>query len=176
MVRNEFALRALTVVVVAGALLPTGARAQSARIRVSTGEAEALEARAAAVMEGGNGIGKAAQLFLRAAALRPETDPIAVGDLMVAANGFYVTGRPERARTVAVQAGERALAMGHVGEAAHSFLFAAIIANQQRDVAMRDVLIGRAHRLAASPLLSRTQRDVILAQFQPLVLMAEARK
>ncbi len=176
MSHRTITLGALGTMAVAGLLLPLSVHAQSARIHTAPTAAEALEARAARAMDGGHGIGRAADLLLRAAALRSEIDPTGVGDLMVAANGFYFTGRAERARTVATQAGERALAMGDVDGAAHAFLFAAIIANQQRDVAARDLLIGRADRLAASPLLSPAQRDVILAQFRPLVLVAGAEK
>ncbi len=173
MQRHVFVLRALGTLAVTSMLLPANAPAQSARDLTA---AVSLEARATAQTDVSKGLGRAADMLVQAAALRVPTDPIGVGDLAAAASGYYFSGKLARARAVSVQAGERALAIGDVDVAAHAFVFAAIIASQQRDEPGRDSLIARGNALAASPLLSQAQRLSILAQFRQPVLLAGPQK
>ncbi len=156
MIRHSGVFAALLV---AGCVVPSIVSAQ-------TTTPEKLEARAKAYLNSGRGVGKAAGLFAKASHFRSPTDPIGVGDMIAAASGYYYSGQPVKAREISEQAGERALAMGDVDRAAHAFLFAAIVANQQGDVEGRDELIARANGLAASPLLSPAQRYAIQAQFE----------
>lgn len=173
MQRHTFALCALATLAVTSVLPPAGARAQSA---VDPRAALALEARATSQLDVKRDLGRAADLLVKAATLRAATDPIGVGDLAAAASGYYLDGQLARARAIAVQAGERALAMGDVDGAAHAFLSAALIAHKQLDAAGRDSLSARAYRLAASPLLSQAQQASIRAQFQRTVLVAGTEK
>ncbi len=151
-------LGALTAVVVAGLVLPSLAVAQETP--------EVLEARAALNTNFPHGIAKAGQMLVKAAQLRAPDDPIAVSDLLAAASVLYQTGSVNQARTVAEQAGDRALAMGDVSSAARAFNMVALIANQQRDP-VRDKFIARAQLLASSPLLSTNEKRRIVSQFQP---------
>ncbi len=167
--RNTLMLRALGTLAVASLIVSGAARAQSA---VDPRAAAALEAKATSQLDVSRDLGKAADLFVKASALRPATDPIGVGDLTAAASGYYLGGMLTRSRIVSVQAGERALAMGDVEEAAHAFLYAALVAHKQADDAGRDSLIARAHRLAASPLLSQAQQASILSRFSRPVRVA----
>ncbi len=173
MQRNAFVVRALGTLAVTSMLLPGNARAQSVTDLTA---ATSLEARATGQIDIAKGLARAADMLMKAAALRAPTDPIGVGDLAAAASGYYFSGKLARARAVSVQAGERALAIGDVDVAAHAFVFAAIIANQQSDVPGRDSLIARGNALAASPLLSQAQRLSILAQFRQPVLLAGPQK
>ncbi len=159
-------LRALATVFVAGILIPTAGRAQT----VDPSAAQKLEQRVDQSFDVGQ-FAKMADLLVKAASLRAETDPLGVSDLVRAAGAYYSSGKPQRARETFVQAADRALAMGDVNNAASGYLRAAIIANQQRDPE-RDGLIAKANKLAASPLLTQGQREVILAQFQQTVQVA----
>jgi len=158
-------LSALATLVVAGMLNPTAGGAQT----VNPTEAERLEQRAASFHV--RDIVKVGSALLRAASLRCDTDPIGVTDLIRAGTAYYGGGNPERARATFVQAADRALAMGDVVQAADGYLRAAIIANQQGDLE-RDVLIAKANRLAASPLLSEAHRRLIVGQFKQPVEVA----
>ncbi len=161
-------LRALATVFVAGILIPTAGRAQT----VDLSAAQKLEQRVDQSFDIGQ-FGKMADLLVKAAARRSETDPLAVSDLFRAAGAYYTAGKPQRARETYVQAADRALAMGDVKQAANGYLRAAIIANEQRDPE-RDQLIAKANRLAASPLLSEGDRHLIVGQFvQPVQVATE---
>ncbi len=165
MSRNK-TLSTLAAIFVAGVLLPVAGHAQTTDLSA----AQKLEQQAETF-----NVGKfawAGDQLVKAASLRSETDPIGVSDLLRAAGGYYTAGKRTRARETYVQAADRALAMGDVRHAASGYLAAAIIANEQRDPE-RDVLIAKANRLAASPLLSEPHRRQILGQFRQPLQVAE---
>ncbi len=164
--RRNTILSALATLFVAGMLNPMVGRAQT----VNVGEAQRLEQKAVTFKIAD--IVKVAAGLVRAASLRSDTDPIGVTDLLAAGAAYYGGGKLDRARVAFVQAGDRALAMGDVVHAAQGYLHAAIIANEQRDPE-RDVLIAKANRLAASPLLSEPHRRQILGQFRQPLQVAE---
>ncbi len=164
--RRNTILSALATLFVAGMLNPMAGGAQT----VNVAEAERLEQKAVSFNLAD--FVKVANGLVRAASLRSDTDPLGVTDLLSAGNAYYVGGKLDRARVAFVQAGDRALAMGDVVHAAQGYLHAAIIANQQGDP-VRDVLIAKANRLAASPLLTEPHRRAILGQFKQPLQVAE---
>ncbi|HEX9107730.1 MAG TPA: hypothetical protein VF832_10890 [Longimicrobiales bacterium] len=162
MSRNT-SFRTFATLVVAGILVPVAGHGQS--------RPEAMESRAESLLAQRQDLHRGAKLLVQAAALRGETDPVGVSDLLFAAGAFYADGKRTQGRETYVQAAERALAMGDVPRAAIGYVRAALIANEQRDP-VRDELIHKANRLAASPFVSETQRQSILGQFekQPVVI------
>ncbi len=157
-------IRAFAALVVAGILVPVGGYAQTVR-------SQELESRAESLLAQRENLGQGAKLLVRAAALRGETDPVGVSDLLFAAGAYYASGKQTQGREIYVQAADRALAMGDVPRAAFGYVRAALIANEQR-LAVRDELIQKANRLAASPFVTEGQRQSILGQFekQPVVV------
>jgi len=164
--RRTNSFGALATIFIAGLLIPTAGRAQT----VDPSEAQRLEQKAVSFRI--DEFAKVADVLVKAASLRSETDPVGVADLLQAAMAYYGGGKPDRARQTFVQAADRALAMGDVVRAASGYLRAAIIANQQRDPE-RDALIAKANRLAASPLLTEPHRRAILGQFKQPIQVAE---
>ncbi len=160
-------LSALAAVVAATILLPRtgGAQAICSKSAPAPSPALALEARARPMMDQPKKWAEFAGLMAEAAQIRTLEDPRGVDDLIMAAAAYRWAGKRTAARTNYVAAGERALALGDVVRAADSFLCAAVIANEQKDLAAAWELKGRAERLAQSPLLTEGQRRLILGQF-----------
>ncbi len=164
MSRNQ-TLRALAAIFVAGVLFPVAGHAQT----TDPSAAQKLE-QAAQSFDVGR-FAWAGDQLVKAAALRSDTDSLGVSDLLQAAGAYRQAGKRARARGIYEQAAERALAMGDVRHAAAGYLAAAVIANEQRDPE-RDVLIAKANRLAASPLLTPGDRQLIVGQFKQPVQVA----
>ncbi len=154
-------------VIVAAGIVPSFARAQTSVKSAPPAPAfQKVEKQANMLLDQPRKWTQAAALYEQAAALRPAGDPTGVQDLVVAAGAYRWSGHKGMAREVYVQAGERALAMGDVDNAARCFLLAAVVANEQKNYAVANDLNARARLLASSPLLSAGQRRNILAQFE----------
>lgn len=164
---------ALAAVVAATILVPVTARAQIRTKSAPPAPALALERQASPMMDEPKQWPAMAELYVQAAQLRTADDPRGVDDLILAAAAYRWSGKRTPARTTFVAAGERALSLGDVVRAADAFLTAAVIANEQKDLAAAWQLKGRAERLAQSPLLTDGQRTLILGQFGGPVRYAE---
>jgi hypothetical protein len=130
----------------------------------STTEAARLEADALSLSESPADLGRAAELYRQAAALRPSGDPNAVRDLIQAARFSFYSGKRERAVRDFAAAAEIALRFGDVLGAAESFLDAAWVAQQVRDGTQALRYVGRARELSASPLLRETDRARLMTR------------
>ncbi len=165
---------ALTAVVAATVLFPgLGAAQIRGKSAPPPSPAIALENQARPMMDQPKKWAEMADLFLQAAQIRTADDPRGVDDLILAAGGYRWSGKRSPARAAYVAAGERALALGDVVRAADAFLTAALIANEQKDLAAAWQLKGHAERLAQSPLLTDGQRRLILGQFGATLQVAE---
>lgn len=156
--------------VIAAAPFTVSAQAGSPADRVA-----ALEAHANVLFQRTATWGEAAHQLELAAVLRGPDDARAVKDLMVAAGGYYYSRDRARARIAFVKAGESALALGDVEQAAHAFQRAALVAWEQKQTGVALGLKQRALRLAASPLLTAAQRGTIVRQFAVMQVAAEQR-
>jgi hypothetical protein len=130
----------------------------------STSEATRLEADALSLSESPTDLGRAAELFRQAAALRPAGDPVAMRDLIQAARYSFYSGKRERALKDFAAAAETALRFGDVLGAAESFLDAAWVAQQVRDGALALRYAVRAQELSASPLLNESDRTRLMSR------------
>jgi hypothetical protein len=167
MSRTSRTIKVLAVVVVTAAVVPSVASAQTYTKSAPAAPAfQTVEKQATTLLDQPRQWSRAAGLFEQAAALRAAEDPTGVQDLLVAAGAYRWSGHKRTARAVYVQAAERALAMGDVDTGARAFLLAAIVAQEQKDLAAAKELNGRARLLAASPLLTDGQRRLILGQFE----------
>ena len=91
----------------------------------------------------------------------------------MAAGGYYYSGDRTRARITFVKAGESALALGDIEQAAQAFQRAALVAwEQKKQVVIAVELKQRALRLATSPLLTAAQRSTILGLFSGMQVIA----
>ncbi len=161
-------LSALAAVVATTSLLPPGAAAQVLQKSApppAAAPALELESRARPWLDQPKQWLPLARLLEQAGRMRAADDPGAVDDLLVAAGAYRAVGKLDRARSIYVEAGERALALGDIVQAAHAFLRSAILASQQQDLATAWELRTRAERLAQSPLLPEVHRRRILMQF-----------
>ncbi len=103
-----------------------------------------------------------AQLLVRASALRPANDPLAVSEQFVAGQLFHNVGSLDRAQASFEGAARQALANGRVADAATAYVTAAIVA-KTRQRAQEAMELGRkAELLAHSPHLTRAECDGIL--------------
>jgi hypothetical protein len=130
----------------------------------STSEAARLEADALSLSESPSDLGKAADLFRQASALRPAGDPTAIKDLIQAARFSFYAGKRDRALKDFAAAAETALRFGDVLAAAESFLDAAWVAQQVSDGAQALRYAGRARELSASPMLREDDRARLLSR------------
>ena len=128
---------------------------------VSSAQADSLHDAAAALVEAGRWR-DAARLHRRSAALRSPEDGRGYECLKEAAALAYYTRDRSAAREDMARAAEHALARGELRAAALAYLDGAWIAQEQRN--RREVweLGHRAEMLAASPVLSASDRAVIL--------------
>ncbi len=170
-------LSALAMVVATTILLPRPGSGQASQTKraPAPSPALALESRARPMMDQPKMWSNMADLFAQAAQIRTADDPRGVDDLILAAAAYRWAGKQSPARATYIAAGERALGLGDVVRAADAFLSAALIANEQKDLAAAWQLKGRAERLAQSPLLTDGQRRLILGQFAAPVRYAQHR-
>jgi hypothetical protein len=143
--------------------LPPAARAQvldPIRVTERRVKADKLDADARAFEEKDwSQLKKAALLRERAAELRAVDDPIGTVSLYWAARDRYYSGQPKAARALMEAAGDRALVLGDVVNAATAYTEAAYISADIRDRKHARALASKARLLATSPMLSEAQRD-----------------
>jgi hypothetical protein len=128
---------------------------------VSTVKADSLR-EAAVDMRTAGRYRDAARLYRRSAEFRAAEDSLGSQCLTEAAALAYAAGDRSAARTDLAQAAERALARGDIRAAALSYLDAAWIAQEQEKPSKVWEFGHRAEILAASPLLSESDRGAIL--------------
>ena len=110
--------------------------------------------------------GDAARLYRRSAEFRAAEDPRGSQCLTEAAALAYAAGDRSGARSDMARAAERALARGDLRAAALAYLDAAWIAQEQEKPSQVWEFGHRAEILAASPLLSESDRGVILQRIE----------
>jgi hypothetical protein len=108
----------------------------------------------------------AARLHRRSAELRPADDPLGFRCLSDAAALAYATRDRTAARNDMADAAEQALARGDLRAAAHAYLDGAWIAQEQKNRRQVWELGHRAEMLAASPLLSASDRATIVRRIR----------
>jgi hypothetical protein len=150
------------IVLVTAAGLPSAAAAQyRLPTIVSTVKADSLQEVAFGLRSAGRWR-DAARLYRRSAELRAAEDPLGSQCLTEAAALAYAAGDRSAARSDMARAAERALARGDLKAAALAYLDAAWIAQEQEKPRQVWEFGHRAEILAASPLLSESDRGVIL--------------
>ena len=132
---------------------------------VSTVKADSLDA-AAAKLVAARRWRDAARLYRNSAEYRAVEDPVGFQCLTNAAALAYATGDHSAARTDMGSAAERALARGDLRAAALAYLDAAWIAQEQGKPSQVWEYGHRAEVLAASPLLSQSDRRSILQRIE----------
>jgi hypothetical protein len=162
-----FASRAsFALVLLATASLP-GAAAAQYRLPtiVSSVKADSLHEAAVQLTTAGR-YRDAARLYRRSAEFRAAEDPLGAQCLTKAAALAYASGDRSGARSDMARAAERALARGDIRSAALSYLDAAWIAQEQEKPGQVWEFGHRAEILATSPLLSESDRGVILRRIE----------
>ena len=162
-----FASRAsIALVLLATTGLPSAAAAQHRLPTiVSTVKADSLREVAVGLRTAGR-YRDAARLYRRSAEFRAAEDSVGVQCLTEAAALAYAAGDRSAARTDMARAAERALARGDLRAAALAYLDAAWIAQEQEKRGQVWEFGHRAEILAASPLLSESDRDRILRRIE----------
>ena len=107
---------------------------------------------------------KAAKLHERSAALRDESDPQAATCLRSAAFLRYYAGSRRASADLMEKAADRAAGIGDVARAADSYIDAAYIAQELKDVSRARELAHRAELLSNSPLITDVQRAALRAR------------
>jgi hypothetical protein len=154
------------MVLLATAGLPSAAAAQyRLPTIVSTVKADSLREVAVGLRSAGRWR-DAARLYRRSAEFRAAEDPLGSQCLTEAAALAYAAGDRSGARTDMARAAERALARGDLRAAALAYLDAAWIAQEQEKPGQVWEFGHRAEILAASPLLSESDRGVILQRIE----------
>lgn len=142
--------------------LPAVTRAQMLdpiRITDSRLKAEKLDSEALFIEQNDwSQLKKAARLRELSAELRAPEDPEGTVSLYWAARDRYYSGDPQAARVLMERAGDRALAMGDVLNAATAYTEAAYICADTKDGERMRTLAVKARLLANSPMLSENQR------------------
>ena len=129
------------------------------RVTAEADRAEQRAAEAAASATTSSHFIKAARLYERAAAARPESDPRNAESLRKAATLHYYSGDLRRSAVLMERSAQRSASIGDVVNAANTFIDAAIVANELREGERAVALGDRARMLMNSPLLSDTQRS-----------------
>jgi hypothetical protein len=132
---------------------------------VSSVKADSLHAAAVAMASTGR-YRDAARLYRRSAEFRAAEDSVGSRCLTEAAALAYAAGDRNGARGDLVDAADRSLARGDLSEAAQSYLDAAWIAQEQNKPSQVWEFGHRAEILAASPLLSESDRQAILRRIE----------
>jgi hypothetical protein len=154
------------MVLVAAAGLPSAAAAQyRLPTIISTVKADSLHEVAGEMRTAGR-YRDAARLYRRSAEFRAPEDSVGVRCLTDAAALAYAAGDRSGARTDMARAAERALARGDVRAAAQAYLDAAWIAQEQKKPGKVWEFGHRAEILAASPLLTESDRGAILQRIK----------
>jgi hypothetical protein len=158
-------------VTLAGVLLATvglpGAAPAQYRLPtlVSSVQADSLHDAALAMKRAGR-LRDAARLYRRSAELRPAEDPVGFQCLNEAAALAYAVGERSAARNDMAKAAEHALARGDLRAAAHAYLDAAWIAQEQKKPRQVWELGHRAEMLGHSPLLGESDRATIFQRIR----------
>ncbi len=162
-----FASRAsIAMVVLAAAGLPSAAAAQyRLPTIVSSVKADSLREVAVGFRAAGR-YRDAARMYRRSAEFRAVEDSLGVQCLTEAAALAYAAGDRSAARTDMAHAAERALARGDLRTAGLAYLDAAWIAQEQEKPSQVWEFGHRAQMLAASPLLSESDRSAILVRIE----------
>ena len=156
----------VALVLVAAAGLPSAAAAQyRLPTIVSSVKADSLREVAAGLREAGRWR-DAARVYRRSAEFRAADDSLGSQCLTEAAALAYATGDRSAARTDLAHAAERSLARGDLRAAALAYLDAAWIAQEQEKPGQVREFGHRAEILAASPLLSESDRGAILQRIE----------
>jgi len=141
--------------------LPVAARAQLETIRVTDSQVKAdkfdAEARSYEVNDWSQ-LRKAARLRELAAELRTAEDPLGTVSLYWAARDRYYSDDPKAARPLMEGAGDRAIAIGDVFNAATAYTEAAYICADIKDYDRMRTLATKARLLSNSPMLTDSQR------------------
>jgi hypothetical protein len=162
----SFASRASIAMLLATAGLP-GAAAAQYRLPTIVSSVKADSLQAAAVQLTTEGRWRdAARLYRRSAEFRAADDPQGSKCLATAGALAYASGDRSGARTDMVHSADRALARGDLRVAALAYLDAAWIAQEQKKPSQVREFGHRAEILAASPLLSESDRGVILQRIE----------
>ena len=143
-------------------VLATGALAAQ---EVDLDKAEALEAKAAELLNVQDDWNSAAKLLREAASHRPDGDAQARQDLYQASRIAYYRGQERRAVNDLEHLADRALEEGDVLTAAHALADAAWIAHEEGMGTKTLDLSERAQKLALSPLITETQRATLQERF-----------
>lgn len=147
--------RGAWMVAVLVALVPAAAAGASPQ------EAARLEAEAAALGGSREELARAAELYRRAAALRPDGDPVGLRDLIRAGRLAWYAGERTGAVRELESAAATVLRFGDVMTAATVFMDAAWMSNQIGDGEGALRLANRALDLSRSPLLADADRERI---------------
>ncbi len=150
-------LQIVAGLIAASIFLPGVARAQESGRR----EPAALEESAGTLSQTPDGWPKAIRLLREAASRRGPGEMQGVKDLVLAGLLSEYAGQHEQARLHFTDAGNRALNMGDVEDAAHAFIYAAFVAKAQDDIPGAGEFVERARTLSYSPLLPNAERDQI---------------
>ena len=167
----------VAMVLVAAAGLPSAAAAQyRLPTIVSSVKADSLREVAVGLRTAGRWR-DAARLYRRSAEFRAANDSLGSQCLTEAAALAYAAGDRSWARTDLAHAAERSLARGDLRAAALAYLDAAWIAQEQQKPGQVWEFGHRAEILAASPLLSESDRGVILQRIEraPVAMRATIR-
>jgi hypothetical protein len=165
------------MVLVAAAGLPSAAAAQyRLPTIVSSVKADSLHEVAVGLRTAGRWR-DAARLYRRSAEFRAADDSLGSQCLTEAAALAYAAGDRSAARTDLAHAAERSLARGDLRAAALAYLDAAWIAQEQQKPGQVWEFGHRAEILAASPLLSQSDRGAILQRIEraPVAMRATIR-
>lgn len=127
----------------------------------SLARAMEFEARAAALVESGGNLARAAGLYRRAAELRPDSDPEKVMNLIQAARLNHHAGRNDRGAADAAEAARVAHRQGDLVRAAHAYLDAAIMRAHSGDAEGAHRMMEEAILLSEAPLLPEAERTRI---------------
>jgi hypothetical protein len=161
--KPALAIRAFTAMLLLSAAGVPGAATAQHRLPtiISSVKADSLREVAASMREAGRWR-DAARLYRRSAEFRAVEDSVGIQCLTDAAALAYAAGDRSGARTDMARAAERALARGDLRVAALAYLDAAWIAQEQEKSSHVWEFGHRAEILAASPLLSESDRGAIL--------------
>ncbi|HEX6435457.1 MAG TPA: hypothetical protein VFZ87_14505 [Gemmatimonadales bacterium] len=167
----------VALVLVAAAGLPSAAVAQyRLPTIVSSVKADSLREVATELREAGRWR-DAARVYRRSAEFRAADDSLGSQCLTEAAALAYAAGDRSAARSDLANAAERSLARGDLRAAALAYLDAAWIAQEQEKPGKVWEFGHRAEILAASPLLSQSDRSAILQRIEraPVAMRATMR-
>jgi hypothetical protein len=144
----------------------TQAHAQDAFVSLAVtaqpAAAARMEQQARDLLVTGRGWERAADLYLRAAALRGPGDLESAGNLRLAGYVEFYRGRPKAAVASLTQAGEAFLALGDVERAAQAFIDGAWVAAQAKMPIDARALGERGRLLTQSPLLAAENRTALV--------------